>query len=248
MASLLPTTQDIAATVADQLALVGGVVSDRFDDTRRLYLRGILPMQKEVRPADVVEGGVAVMTCKERIEVHPYLYRQVCRNGAVMPQLGKRRCIERVPLSASSEAIDEVLDELREAVSSSSVPAVFSRGVGQFASAIHAMADFAILSLLLQSSVPRTRHRQLYAEIEERFLTNDDHSMFGLINAVTSVARDERDPELRWRLEELGGGVAATRLPRVKPGGAAAKRRSRKSRSSKDLSDVPRRAEVTANT
>jgi hypothetical protein len=29
------------------------------------------------------------------------------------------------------------------------------------------------------------------------------------MNAVTSVARDTRDPELRWRLEEFGGGIPA---------------------------------------
>ena len=29
------------------------------------------------------------------------------------------------------------------------------------------------------------------------------------MNAVTSVARDTREPELRWRLEELAGGIAA---------------------------------------
>jgi hypothetical protein len=34
------------------------------------------------------------------------------------------------------------------------------------------------------------------------------------MNAVTSVARDTRDPELRWRLEELGGGVPIAVRPR----------------------------------
>jgi hypothetical protein len=29
------------------------------------------------------------------------------------------------------------------------------------------------------------------------------------MNAITSLARDTRDPERRWRLEELGGGMLA---------------------------------------
>ena len=44
------------------------------------------------------------------------------------------------------------------------------------------------------------------------------------MNAVTSVARDTRDPETRWRLEELGGGIAilAARGPGRSPDRAAA--------------------------
>jgi hypothetical protein len=41
-----------------------------------------------------------------------------------------------------------------------------------------------------------------------------DHTGFGLMNAVTSLARDTRDPDDRWRLEELGGGIGAAILPR----------------------------------
>jgi hypothetical protein len=43
------------------------------------------------------------------------------------------------------------------------------------------------------------------------------------MNAVTSVARDTRDPETRWRLEELGGAIAA-RLPRAPKAAPAAAR------------------------
>ena len=46
-----------------------------------------------------------------------------------------------------------------------------------------------------------------------RFTTEGDTSRFGLMNAVTSVARDTRDPELRWSLEKLGGGIPAAILP-----------------------------------
>ena len=38
------------------------------------------------------------------------------------------------------------------------------------------------------------------------------------MNAVTSVARDTRDPELRWRLEEFGGGIPVA-MPERDPGG-----------------------------
>lgn len=40
------------------------------------------------------------------------------------------------------------------------------------------------------------------------------------MNAVTSVARDQDDPEVRWQLEELGGGVPAMSFPYVRPDGS----------------------------
>ena len=61
------------------------------------------------------------------------------------------------------------------------------------------------------------------SEIVERFFKTADSSTFGLINAVTSVARDTRDPAARWRLEELGGGMLAeiTTTPSQDSGRAA---------------------------
>jgi hypothetical protein len=41
--------------------------------------------------------------------------------------------------------------------------------------------------------------------IGERFGQEGDPTMYGLVNAVTSVARDTSDPDLRWKLEEAGG-------------------------------------------
>ena len=42
------------------------------------------------------------------------------------------------------------------------------------------------------------------------------------MNAVTSLVRDTRDPEVRWRLEELGGGIPALVAPTRKPDSSVA--------------------------
>jgi hypothetical protein len=52
------------------------------------------------------------------------------------------------------------------------------------------------------------------ATILERFDIGADRTRFGVMNAVTSVARDTRDPDEKWRLEELGGSIGACLLPR----------------------------------
>jgi len=75
---------------------------------------------------------------------------------------------------------------------------------------------------LLFSSFRRMIPAHLIDQIMRTFMEADDRSAFGLMNAVTSVARDQDDPEVRWRLEELGGGVPAMRFPHVRPDGSEA--------------------------
>jgi hypothetical protein len=116
MALLLPSTEDIGATVVEELDFMGGTVSDRYDDGRRLFLRALLPMSDEARPEDVVEGGIAVRTVGQEIDVCPYLFRQFCRNGAIMPQVAETRQIQRVDADGPFETIEAVNDQLREAV------------------------------------------------------------------------------------------------------------------------------------
>jgi hypothetical protein len=222
MATLLPAAQDIFATVDEEIALLGGTVSDAFDRGGRLFLRALLPMTDEVRPGDSVDGGIAVRVVEQTIEVCPYLFREVCRNGAIMPHVTEVQHVRRVGFAAPSEAIEAVDEELREAVRACAAPEAFAKAARQVRSAAATELLSEMVQLLLFSSQQRAISADLREEIMHRFLGAADHSVFGLMNAVTSVARDQEDPDARWRLEELGGGVPAMRLPQVQPGGAAA--------------------------
>jgi hypothetical protein len=48
---------------------------------------------------------------------------------------------------------------------------------------------------------------------------HEDATLFGVMNAITAVARETRDPEMKWRLEQYGGGIPALarQTPRVQP-------------------------------
>jgi hypothetical protein len=61
---------------------------------------------------------------------------------------------------------------------------------------------------------PRTR-TQVMESVLGQFTSGGDSSRFGLMNALTATARETRDPELRWRLEEFGGGIPVYRTPRL---------------------------------
>src|SRR5262249_16488363 len=76
------TMCEVQTVLAEEVQAAGGTVTDVFDDGLRLFARSVLPAVAEVRPGDRVQGGVAVRACEGQVWVHPYVFRQVCRNGA----------------------------------------------------------------------------------------------------------------------------------------------------------------------
>jgi hypothetical protein len=205
------STRDIRDLFTQEITRAGGTVSDTFDDEKHLFLRAILPDVREVRPRDQMQGGVALRATDQEIRVHPYLFRQVCRNGAIVVHAIETRQIELADLPTLN--VPEVLVELREAVRDCCSPEVFARGVEGMRTASEREADVALQLLPVLSRLPRGYSTQLLTEIMSRFTSERDRSAFGLVNAVTSVARDTSDPEMRWNLEELGGGIPALVKP-----------------------------------
>ena len=224
MTTLLPATREIADVFTEEIRQGGGTVSERFDDGIRLFLRAVLTATDEVRPGDALRAGVALRTSADEILIHPYTFRQVCRNGAIMAQAIETRRIHRVSFSAPSEEIEQVLAELREAVQVCSSDEAFSTAASQLRSATEMHADLA-LNLLPMLGRGSSLPAELLTMIWGRFEDESDRSTFGLVNAVTSTARDTADPEMRWRLEELGGGIPARLRPDPTPSGARATRK-----------------------
>jgi hypothetical protein len=218
----LPTPQDILSAVEDEIAALRGEVLDCLVDDRRLFLRSVLPLTEEVRPRDRMHGGVAVMAGDLDVCVHPYTYREVCRNGAIMARTLDTRTIERVGPDVPDGVVEEVLLEVRKVVRQCSAPEVFSEVANRLRSAATIRADLAIHLIPLLSRHPHLQSGGLIAHIGRHFMRDGDDSVFGLVNAVTRIARDERDPKVRWDLEELGGSIPSLLHPAGGPGDAAA--------------------------
>src|SRR5258708_11044459 len=77
-------TESIFSIFSEEIASLGGSVKDTYNDGDRLFTRSILPEIREVRPRDFMQSGVALRADSEEAWVHPYLFRQVCANGAIM--------------------------------------------------------------------------------------------------------------------------------------------------------------------
>ena len=208
-AMYLPAAPEILDAFEHEVRELGGTVRDVYAEGDLLFARAILPDEMDVRPGDRVHGGVAVRTHDTEIVVHPYTYRVVCTNGAISASSSGSRVVQRVELAAPTVVINGVLDDLREAIHASGNSPALRQTVSAMRSASDHDADLLFQVMTALPHMPPGVRASVLRTIVRRFEAEGDRSTFGLVNAVTSVARDTTDPELRWRLEEVGGGMLA---------------------------------------
>jgi hypothetical protein len=218
------TTTDILEAFSEEIAFEQGTVKDVFNRGSRLIARAVLPKTHDLPGLDRHHAGVAIKVSSQELCLHPYVFRVVCSNGAIVPQaVGSQDLSDFFFL-----APDLAMTELRCAIRACCRKEVFMGAMGQMRSAQDIAAD-PLISLLPMLKVFSEKTRGKYFdEILDRFFIARDTSQFGLMNAVTSVARDTRDAEARWKLEELGGAIAISAgsiKPRPKRSGGARRKR-----------------------
>lgn len=206
MSILSLTTTEILDLFTEEVNSRSGSVSSTFNDGRRLFARSTLPQVAEIRPGDSVQGGVAVKATSREICLYPYLFRQVCSNGAIMAQKLESRRIDLAEVSTPQEG-EELI---REALAACCQPEVFAQNVAGVRSIADCEIDMALMMVDYLARLPR----RFFSEILEHFFADEDRTAYGAMNAITAVARETREPEQRWQLEELGGGVVAWLKPR----------------------------------
>jgi hypothetical protein len=216
-AMYLPAAPEIREAFEQEVRDLGGTPVDVYAEGDLLFARAVLRAAADVRPGDRVHAGVAVRTHDTEILVHPYSYRVVCTNGAITASTTGSRVVERVGLAAASPVIAEVLENLRAAVRACAAPGSLDATVGAMRAAARREADVMLQLMPLLPHMPPAVRAGVLRSIIGRFEGGRDRSVFGLVNAVTSVARDADDPDIRWRLEELGGGMLARIADRPRP-------------------------------
>jgi len=199
------TTSSILQVFTGCVENLSGRVTDTFDDGSRLFVRSLLPYVEEARPADRMQGGLALKATESEISLHPYLFREVCRNGAIMAH-----AIESWQVDFSEYTPPEdVKRSLEDAILVCSDRSVFAQQMDDVRSSTHATADMAITMMSMLSRLPQS----LVRGILDQWFEEKTPTRFSLMNAITAVARETRDPEQKWELEELGGAVGASILP-----------------------------------
>ena len=202
-----PTTQDLLDAFTEEMTLAGGTVTDPYDDGRNLIARAVLPASAEIRVNDKVNAGVAIRAFRNEVVVYPYTFRQVCTNGAIAIQALQSRQFSRVQTQFASPSYERevVLANLREAIRECASPEAFAAATSDMQAAASTEGSWAFPLLTHVARRQRVAIRASVAAIMERYRAAGDRSAFGVMNAVTSLARDTEDPETRWNLEAVGG-------------------------------------------
>jgi hypothetical protein len=212
------STREICEVFADEIGEMGGQIANAYDDGERLFGRSILPAEREVRRGDALRAGVAVMMNEREVRVNPYVFRKTCGNGAIMAQSVQTR---RVGLPFDEDAHDRVVAEVRATIRACGDDEGFADGVAEIRSAVDREADFALTVLPMLDRLPEAVRVSMMGLIAGRFFGAPERSRYGLMNAITSLARDTSEPDLKWRLEEIGGGIPAMKPVPRRPVGMA---------------------------
>ena len=105
-------TSRLMNVFSEEIARHSGRVADTFDDGDRLFTRSVLPMVNEVKAKDRVQAGVALKATAELICVYPYVFREVCRNGAIMAcSMGARQLVR-----SEEQGPEQEISFVREAI------------------------------------------------------------------------------------------------------------------------------------
>jgi hypothetical protein len=196
--------QRVKAVFISEIEAIGGSITDTFEDDTQLFIRSTLPQMREVGPRDFVQAGVALRVSGPEIAICPYIIRLVCTNGAILAHILDSQHISQAPALTGSEI--EVA--LRRSVQACSSDTLFLSVADQIRLGRETEVD-PVLSLLPHlAELPQDAAAQLLEMVFNQWLKSSERSRFGLMNAVTALARDTSDPEGRWRLEELGGRIA----------------------------------------
>jgi hypothetical protein len=203
------STTDILTEFTEAVAARGGTVTESFDDGERLFARSTLPDVKPVKPGDGFRRGVAVRATDTDVWLHPYLFRLVCTNGAVVAQTLTSRHLSNV----GDHSPEVVAEFVRDAVQVCCDGRVFEQTLDHVHTAAETEVNVALTLMPLFSRFPTGAHPHLLSQILQQLFPGDRHTRYDLMNAVTATARDTRDPQTKWDLEELGGQIAVGKNP-----------------------------------
>jgi hypothetical protein len=205
------TTAQILDVFSEEIAARDGRVTDTFHRGKRLFVRSVVPLVQEVQQGDRLQGGVALKATSQGVWLYPYVFRLVCRNGAITAETIGSHCVGKLDqLNPYS-----TLEMIREGIAACCAEEVFSENVRRMRCGCQVEVDMALNLLPMLSGVSGIASSRVFKRILDEFFKEGDQTQFGLANAVTAVARDIRNPKTRWELEELGGGIAVAVLPEL---------------------------------
>lgn len=181
---------------------------------RMLYLKAVdMTLTAEIREQDIIYGGLIIRNSEvgaSAFKVEPFLLRKICDNGLI-----GELALKRIHLGKQTAEIGEIdwSDETKEledkaiwAKAKDIIKATFDRDV--FESWIDKLREST--EIVIEQPVKAVNNVVKLAGLTEEHKSEllmhfSEHTKYGLVNAVTSLARDIESVDARIRLEEFGG-------------------------------------------
>ena len=207
----MPPVPEIATIFGEECGTLGATSVDCVQDADRLFGRAVLGSTQFVRIGDPISAGVALRVLGPEVQVHPYTLRQVCLNGAIAPQVIGTRRVERIATEAATVAATftgAFEDELRQAIRAAADHLHLSQSLDHMRDLMEVDAQTAVAVLIQMTRIASLSPDALLTILDQH-ATASDPSAYGLVNAVTSVARESDNPSQRWELERIGGELIA---------------------------------------
>ncbi|HEX5012400.1 MAG TPA: hypothetical protein VFY71_18575 [Planctomycetota bacterium] len=211
----------ILSVFTEEITNRSGEVVDVFVKPSYVQARSVLPRFAAARPGDRLQAGVALRAARGDVRVHPYLFRLVCRNGAILVEAAQSQRLIEIELLE----VPEAMAVLRQSIGACCAAEAFTEAMARVRDGAAVRDVHAIQMMPIMAHMARRGSGFDPGEIWRRFLREADPTPYGLANAITSVARDTSDRRLRWDLEELGGAVLTGDLgpqPHLSPQAARA--------------------------
>ena len=205
---------------------------------QRLYMKLVNPqVEADVMVGDPVQAGVLVTNSEigmGSFSVTPLVFRLVCRNGMIRQDFAKRKYHTGARLGADGETYEYYRDdtvrarneatvlEMRDLIRGALSEAVFGKIVDSLreAAGIRIIGDPVKAIEQLQTRFNLTNDEK--GSVLRALIEGGDLSMWGLANAVTSIAEEAPTYDRSTDLEAIGGQVLALPPASVKEMLAAA--------------------------
>ena len=110
-------------------------------------------------------------------------------------------------------SLAEAKFELHGAIRACCSDEIFTNSVQEIRASLEVDLQDPLLSVLpMISRFPEHVASEILMSVHGELEQSADRTQFGLMNAVTAVARETRNADLRWKLEVIGGAIPSLDL------------------------------------
>lgn len=184
-----------------------------------LYLKTVdRTLTASIREKDTVYGGLILRNSEvgaSAFKVEPFILRKVCSNGLILEYSLKKVHLGRQTLETGeidwSDETREFEDKALWSRARDIIRATFDPSI--FESWVKKLRDSAWIGIEkpVKAVDNIAKHLEFSEEQKDQLLTHfSEHTKYGLINAITRFAQDQKTVDQQIRLEEFAGKILET--------------------------------------